>query len=43
MGPQEKEWCYQPTIKIYDPEVFLSKISAGIKIEKILKERKAVQ
>ena len=38
-GPQEEGQCYQPTVKISDPELFLSKRTAGTKMEKRLKER----
>jgi hypothetical protein len=31
----------EPTVKIPDPELFLSKRSAGTKMEKRLKERKS--
>jgi hypothetical protein len=36
IGPQ---MCFQPTVKISDPEVFPSRRTAGIKIEKRLRER----
>jgi hypothetical protein len=32
-------WDYHPTVKNFDPEVFLSKRTGGTKIEKSLRER----
>jgi hypothetical protein len=32
-------WGHQPTVKICDPELFLSKRTAGTKMEKRLRER----
>ena len=34
--PQDEGWCYQSTVKISDPELFLSKRTAGTKMEKSL-------
>ena len=36
---QVEGWGYQPTVKISDPELFLSKITARTKMEKRLKDR----
>ena len=40
--PQVEGWGYQPTVKISDPELFLSKRTAKIKLEKRLKERQFI-
>ena len=34
-------WDYHPTVNNSDPELFLSKITAGTKVEKRLKERRS--
>jgi hypothetical protein len=39
--PQDEGWCYQSTVKISDPELFLSGRNAGTKMEKRLKERRS--
>jgi hypothetical protein len=40
-GPQVEGQGYQPTVKIPEPELFLSKRTAGTKMEKRLRERQA--
>jgi hypothetical protein len=35
------KWRDQPSVKISDPELFLSKRTAGTKMEKRLKERQS--
>jgi hypothetical protein len=37
--PQVEGWDYQPTVKISDQELFLSKRAAGTIMKKRLKER----
>jgi hypothetical protein len=37
-GPPLKGWEHQPTFKIFDPELFLSKRNSGTKMEQRLKE-----
>ena len=39
-GHQVEEWGYHPTVKNSDPEFFLSKRTAGTKLEKRLGERR---
>jgi hypothetical protein len=38
---EEERWCYQVTVKMPDPEVFLPIKSAGTKMEKRLRERRS--
>jgi hypothetical protein len=40
-GHQVEEWVCYPTVKNSDPELFLSKRTAGTKMEKILRERRS--
>ena len=40
-GHQVEEWGCHPTVKISDPELSLSKRTAGTKVEKRLRERRS--
>jgi hypothetical protein len=40
-GPQMEGWGCHPTVKNFDPELFLSKRIAGIKMKKRLRERQS--
>jgi hypothetical protein len=41
IGHQVERWGYHPTVKNSDPESFLSKRTAGTKMEKSLRERRS--
>ena len=40
-GHQVEEWVCHPTVKNFDPELFLSKRTARTKMEKRLRERRS--
>ena len=39
IGPPVEVWSHQPTFKLFDPELLLSKENTGTKLEQRLKER----
>jgi hypothetical protein len=41
IGHQVERWGCHPTVKISDPELFLSKRTSGTKMEKRLRERQS--
>jgi hypothetical protein len=40
-GHQVERWGFHPTVKNSDPELFLSKRTAGTKMEKRMRERRS--
>jgi hypothetical protein len=40
-GHQVEGWVYHPTVKSFDPELFLSEETAGTKMEKDMRERRS--